>query len=105
MTIKVFEGKRSKTADNPLLGTFNLEGIPPAPRGVPQIEVAFDLDASGFLNVTADDKKTGNKNKITIANESGRLSQAEIDRMVKDTERFAEQDKAHTDLVGAKNGL
>jgi len=105
VTIKVFEGERSKTADNHLLGTFNLEGIPPAPRGVPQIEVAFDLDANGILNVTAEDKKTGNKNKITIANESGRLSQAEIDRMVKDAERFAEQDKAHTDLVGAKNGL
>jgi len=105
VTIKVFEGERTKTVDNHLLGTFNLEGIPPAPRGVPQIEVAFDLDANGILNVSAEDKKTGNKNKITISNESGRLSQAEIERMVKDAERFAEQDKAHTDLVAARNGL
>jgi L1 cell adhesion molecule like protein len=105
VTIKVFEGERAKTKDNHQLGTFNLEGIPPAPRGVPQIEVAFDLDANGILNVSAEDKKTGNKNKITIANESGRLSQAEIEAMVKDAERFAEQDKAHTETVTARNGL
>jgi len=105
VTIKVFEGERTKTADNHLLGTFNLEGIPPAPRGVPQIEVAFDLDTNGILNVTASDKKTGRSNKITIANESGRLSQAEIERMVKDGERFAAQDKAHAERVGARNGL
>ena len=105
VTIKVFEGERAKTMDNHQLGTFNLEGIPPAPRGVPQIEVAFDLDANGILNVSAEDKKTGNKNKITIANESGRLSQAEIEQMVKDAERFAEQDKAHSETVAARNGL
>ena len=105
VTIKVFEGERAKTVDNHLLGTFNLEGIPPAPRGVPQIEVAFDLDANGILNVSAEDKKTGNKNKITISNESGRLSQAEIEKMVKDAERFAEQDKKHSELVAARNGL
>jgi L1 cell adhesion molecule like protein len=105
VTIKVFEGERAKTKDNHQLGTFNLEGIPPAPRGVPQIEVAFDLDANGILNVSAEDKKTGNKNKITIANESGRLSQAEIEQMVKDAERFAEQDKQHTETVAARNGL
>jgi L1 cell adhesion molecule like protein len=105
VTIKVFEGERTRTADNHQLGTFNLEGIPPAPRGVPQIQVSFDLDANGILNVTAEDKKTGNKNKITIANESGRLSQSEIEAMVKDAERFAEQDKAHADQIQAKNGL
>jgi L1 cell adhesion molecule like protein len=105
VTIKVFEGERAKTKDNHQLGTFNLEGIPPAPRGVPQIEVAFDLDANGILNVSAEDKKTGNKNKITIANESGRLSQAEIEQMVKDAERFAEQDKAHAETIQARNGL
>jgi len=105
VTIKVFEGERAKTKDNHQLGTFNLEGIPPAPRGVPQIEVAFDLDANGILNVSAEDKKTGKKNQITIANESGRLSQAEIEQMVKDAERFAEADKAHTETVTARNGL
>merc|ERR1712159_547173 len=81
VTIKVFEGERTKTIDNHQLGTFNLEGIPPAPRGVPQIQVSFDLDANGILNVTAEDKKTGSKNQITISGESGRLSQSEIDRM------------------------
>jgi L1 cell adhesion molecule like protein len=105
VTIKVFEGERTRTKDNHQLGTFNLSGIPPAPRGVPQIVVSFDLDANGILNVTAEDKKTGNKNKITIANESGRLSQSEIEQMVKDAERFAEQDKAHADQIAAKNGL
>jgi len=105
VTIKVFEGERVKTADNHQLGTFNLEGIPPAPRGVPQIEVAFDLDANGILNVSAEDKKTGIKNKITIANEAGRLSQAEIERMVKEAEQFAETDKAHNEQITARNGL
>jgi len=105
VTIKVFEGERAKTKDCHQLGTFNLEGIPPAPRGVPQIEVTFDLDTNGILNVSAEDKKTGNKNKITIANESGRLSQAEIEQMVKDAERYAEQDKAHAEGVAARNGL
>jgi L1 cell adhesion molecule like protein len=105
VTIKVFEGERVKTRDNHQLGIFNLEGIPPAPRGVPQIEVAFDLDANGILNVSAEDKKTGVKNKITIANEAGRLSQAEIERMVKDAEQFAEADKAHNEQIQARNGL
>jgi len=105
VTIKVFEGERTKTVDNNNLGTFNLEGIPPAPRGVPQIQVAFDLDANGILNVTAEDKKTGKKNQITITNDSGRLSQADIEQMVKDAERFAEADKAHADKIAAKNGL
>jgi L1 cell adhesion molecule like protein len=105
VTIKVFEGERSRTRDNHQLGTFNLEGIPPAPRGVPQIQVSFDLDANGILNVTAEDKKTGSKNQITISGESGRLSQSEIDRMVQDAECFAEQDKAHMEQIQAKNAL
>jgi L1 cell adhesion molecule like protein len=105
VTIKVFEGERVKTQDNHQLGTFNLEGIQPAPRGVPQIEVAFDLDANGILNVSAEDKKTGIKNKITIANETGRLSQAEIERMVKEAEQFAESDKKHNEQIQARNGL
>ncbi|KAK8847158.1 Heat shock 70 kDa protein 1B [Tritrichomonas musculus] len=82
VTIKVFEGERSKTADNNLLGTFDLTGIPPAPRGVPQIEVTFDANAEGIMNVTAEEKSTKNVKKITIKNERGRLSQDEIDRMV-----------------------
>jgi L1 cell adhesion molecule like protein len=105
VTIKVCEGERIKTKDNHHLGVFNLEGIPPAPRGVPQIEVAFDLDANGILNVTAEDKQTGTKNKITIANETGRLSQDEIQRMVQEAEKFAEQDKAHNERIQARNGL
>jgi heat shock protein 1/8 len=105
VTIQVFEGERARTRDNNKLGTFNLTGIPPAPRGVPQIEVTFDLDANGILNVTAVDKKTGNKNQITITNDSGRLSKADIERMVSDAERFAEEDKRHADRIAAKNGL
>jgi len=105
VTIQVFEGERSRTKDNHKLGTFNLTGIPPAPRGVPQIEVTFDLDANGILNVSAEDKKTGNKNKITITNDSGRLSKDEIEKMVKDAEAFAEEDKQHGDRIQAKNSL
>jgi len=105
VTIQVFEGERARTRDNNKLGTFNLTGIAPAPRGVPQIEVTFDLDANGILNVTATDKKTGNKNQITITNDSGRLSKADIERMVSDAERFAEEDKRHSERIAAKNGL
>merc|ERR1712137_933851 len=105
VTIKVFEGERTRTADNHKLGTFNLEGIPPAPRGVPQIEVTFDLDANGILNVSAQDKKSGNRNAITITNDTGRLSKEDIDKMVRDAEQFAEQDKAHARKVQARNGL
>merc|ERR1712036_22038 len=79
--IQVFEGERAMTKDNNLLGKFHLDGIPPAPRGVPQIEVTFDIDANGILNVSAQDKSTGKSNQITITNEKGRLSQSEIDRM------------------------
>jgi L1 cell adhesion molecule like protein len=105
VTIQVFEGERPRTRDNHKLGTFNLTGIPPAPKGVPQIEVTFDLDANGILNVSAEDKKTGNKNKITITNDAGRLSKDEIEKMVRDAETYAEDDKKHMDRVQAKNGL
>jgi L1 cell adhesion molecule like protein len=105
VTIQIFEGERSRTKDNHKLGTFNLTGIPPAPRGVPQIEVTFDLDANGILNVSAEDKKTGNKNKITITNDQGRLSKDEIEQMVKDAEKYAGEDKHHQERVQSKNSL
>jgi L1 cell adhesion molecule like protein len=105
VTIQIFEGERSRTKDNHKLGTFNLEGIPPAPRGVPQIEVTFDLDANGILNVSAEDKKTGKSNKITITNDQGRLDKDQIEKMVKDAEKFAAEDDAHKKKVEAKNGL
>merc|ERR1712003_457376 len=88
--IQVFEGERAMTKDNNLLGKFHLDGIPPAPRGVPQIEVTFDIDANGILNVSAQDKSTGKTNQITITNEKGRLSQAEIDRMVQEAKNGLE---------------
>ena len=105
VTIQVFEGERSRTKDNHRLGTFNLTGIPPALRGVPQLEVTFDLDANGCLNVGAEDKKTGNKNKITISNDQGRLNKDEIEQLVKDAEKYADEDKAHLDRTRAKNEL
>ena len=103
--IQVFEGERSMTKDNNLLGKFELTGIPPAPRGVPQIEVAFDLDANGILKVSASDKGTGKAESITITNDKGRLSQEEIDRMVAEAEEFAEEDKAMKTKIEARNGL
>jgi len=93
VSIQVYEGERQMTNGNNLLGKFELGGIPPAPRGVPQIEVAFDIDSNGILNVTATDKTTKKSSKITITNDKGRLSKDEIDRMVKDAEKYAEQDK------------
>jgi len=105
VTIQVFEGERTRTRDNHKLGTFNLEGIPPAPRGVPQIEVTFDLDANGILNVTAEDKKTKKQNKITITNDQGRLSQEEIERMVRDAEQNKAEDDKAKKVMEAKNGL
>ena len=86
--IQVFEGERARTKDNNLLGKFELSGIPPAPRGVPQIEVTFDIDANGILNVSASDKTTGKSNRITITNDKGRLSKEEIERMVSDAEKY-----------------
>merc|ERR1712084_219409 len=103
--IQVFEGERAMTKDNNLLGKFHLDGIPPAPRGVPQIEVTFDIDANGILNVSAQDKSTGKSNQITITNEKGRLSQAEIDRMVQEAEKYAAEDEANKAEIEAKNGL
>jgi len=103
--IQVFEGERARTKDNNRLGKFELTGIPPAPRGVPQIEVTFDLDANGILNVSAEDKSTGRKNKITITNDKGRLSKDEIEQMIRDAEKYKSEDDSHTTKVQAKNGL
>jgi heat shock protein 5 len=103
--IQVYEGERSMTKDNHLLGEFELSGIPPAPRGTPQIEVTFFIDANGILNVEAADKGSGKSEKITITNEKGRLSQEEIDRMVQEAEEFAEEDKQAKERVDARNNL
>merc|ERR1711904_217949 len=103
--IQVFEGERSMTKDNHLLGKFELTGIPPAPRGVPQIDVTFEVDANGILQVSAEDKGTGKAEKIPITSDKGRLSQDEIDRMVKEAEQFAEEDKKVKGRVEAKNSL
>merc|ERR1712078_275894 len=103
--IQVFEGERAMTKDNNLLGKFHLDGIPPAPRGVPQIEVTFDIDANGILNVSAQDKSTGKSNQITITNEKGRLSQADIDRMVQEAEKYKAEDDINKQKIEAKNGL
>ena len=105
MLIQVYEGERAMTKDNNLLGKFELTGIPPAPRGVPQIEVTFDIDANGILNVSAADKSTGRENKITITNDKGRLSKEEIERMVSDAERFRGEDEKQRERVSAKNSL
>jgi len=86
VNIQIFEGERAMTKDNHLLGSFNLQGIPPAPRGTPQIEVTFDIDANGILNVTAVEKATGKSQKVTITNDTGRLSKEEIEKMVQEGE-------------------
>ncbi|KAI3446725.1 hypothetical protein Pfo_003390 [Paulownia fortunei] len=103
--IQVYEGERARTRDNNLLGKFELTGIPPAPRGVPQINVTFDIDANGILNVAAEDKTAGVKNKITITNDKGRLSKEDIEKMVKDAERYKAEDEEVKKKVEAKNGL
>jgi len=103
--IKVYEGERSMTRDNHLLGNFELSSIPPAPRGVPQIEVTFDIDANGILNVSAVDKSTGRENKITITNDKGRLTKDEIEKMVSDAEKYKKEDDIQRDRISAKNSL
>lgn len=103
--IQVYEGERAMTKDNHLLGKFELTGIPPAPRGVPQIEVTFDIDANGILNVSAVDKSTGRENKITITNDKGRLSKDEIERMVQEAEKYRDDDDKQKDRISAKNSL
>ncbi|XP_072385010.1 heat shock 70 kDa protein cognate 2-like [Diabrotica undecimpunctata] len=105
VTIQVFEGERAMTKDNNLLGTFNLTGIPPAPRGIPKIEVTFDLDANGILNVSARDSSTGKSEKITITNDKGRLSKAEIDKMLSDAEKYAAEDEQQRERIIARNQL
>ncbi|XP_004716333.1 heat shock cognate 71 kDa protein [Echinops telfairi] len=102
---KVYEGERAMTKDNNLLGKFELTGIPPAPRGVPQIEVTFDIDANGILNVSAVDKSTGKENKITITNDKGRLSKEDIERMVQEAEKYKAEDEKQRDKVSSKNSL
>ena len=103
--IQVFEGERALTKDNNSLGKFQLDGIPPMPRGVPQIEVSFDVDANGILNVSAAEKSTGKSQKITITNDKGRLSKDDIERMVSEAANFEAEDKARMEVVEARNGL
>merc|ERR1739849_53583 len=105
VTIQVFEGERAMTKDNHLLGKFDLTGIPPAPRGVPQIEVTLDIDVNGILNVSAVDKSTNKGNKITITNDQDRLSKEDIERMVNDAEKFKADDEKQKERIAAKNGL
>lgn len=105
VTIQVYEGERSMTKDNHLLGKFDLTGIPPAPRGVPQIEVTFEIDVNGILKVSAEDKGTGSKQSITITNDHNRLKPEDIDRMIQDAEKFADDDKKLKERVEAKNEL
>merc|ERR1712079_535788 len=103
VTIQVYEGERAMTRDNHNLGKFDLTGIPPAPRGVPQIEVTFDIDANGILNVSAADKSTGKQNKITITNDKGRLSKEEIERMVNDADKFKAEDEKVKDKISGND--
>lgn len=93
--IQVYEGEQTRTRDNNLLGKFELSGIPPAPRSVPQITVCFDIDANDILNVSAENKTTGLKNKITITNDKGRLSKDEIEKMVQEAEKYKAVDEEH----------
>lgn len=103
--IQVFEGERQLTKDNHQLGKFNLDGIPPAPRGVPQIEVTFDIDENGIMNVNATDKSSGKTQKITITNNKGRLSKEDIEKLVKEAEQFKAEDEIVRKKIDAKNAL
>ena len=103
--IQVFEGERTLTKDNTLLGKFQLDGIPPMPRGTPQIEVVFDIDSNGILNVSAAEKSTGKSNKIAITNDKGRLSKEEIERMVAEAEKYKNEDEEMREKIDAKNNL
>lgn len=103
--IKIFEGERGFTKDNNLLGSFNLGGIPPAPRGVPQIEVSFDVDANGIMNITAVDKSSGKSNNIAITNDKGRLTKEQIEEMIRRAEKFKQEDDVLRENIEAKNGL
>merc|ERR1712070_1032924 len=105
VNIQVFEGERPMTQNNHLLGKFELGGIPPAPRGQPQIEVTFEIDSNGILNVGAEDKGTGKSEKITITNDKGRLTEEQIEKMIKDAEMFADEDKKVRERVDAKNAF
>jgi heat shock protein 5 len=105
VNIQVYEGERGMTKSNRLLGQFELSGIPPAPRGVPQIEVSFDVDANGILSISAHDKGTGKQESLTITSEKGRLSEAEIERMVREAEEFADEDAKEKAKVQARNDL
>merc|ERR1711881_80133 len=105
VTIQVYEGERSRTKDNNKLGEFNLTGIPPMPRGVPQIDVTFDTDANGMLNVSAVEKSTGKENKITITNDKGRLSKEDVERMTSEAEKYRKEDEEFKDKVESKNSL
>jgi L1 cell adhesion molecule like protein len=105
VTIQVFEGERPLTKDNNLLGKFDLSGIPPAPRGVPQIEVTFDVDANGIINVNAVDKSTSKNAKITITINKGRLTKEDIERMVAEAEKYSADDLKAKDKIEAKNAL
>lgn len=101
----MYEGERAMTKDNNLLGTFNLTGIPPAPRGVPKIEVTFDLDANGILNVSAKEISTGKSERITIKNDKGRLSKEDIDKMLKEAEMYRQEDEKQKERVTSRNQL
>jgi heat shock protein 5 len=103
--IQVFEGERPMVKDNHFLGKFELSGIPPAPRGTPQIEVTFEVDSNGILHVAAEDKGTGKAEKITITNDKGRLSEEQIEKMIKEAEEFAAQDKLVKERIDARNSL
>merc|ERR1712085_12690 len=105
VNIQVFEGERSMTKDNHLLGKFELGGIPPAPRGQPQVEVTFEIDSNGILNVGAEDKGTGKSEKITITNDKGRLTEEQIEKMIKEAEQYAEEDKKTKERIDAKNAF